>query len=106
MDIVSHLRGDVKKGTIMTQNEMVLNHLCKYGSITPKDAEELYGIMRLGARIYDLKQSGHSVQTKMESSKNRFGVTVSYARYYLKEVQNSGKGVHEGREDSVSGSGS
>ena len=66
----------------MTQCEMVLNHLLSEGSITPKDAEKRYGIMRLGARIYDLRNSGHTITTKFETKKNRFGVLTTYARYY------------------------
>lgn len=39
----------------MTQNEQVLRHLLENKKITSLEAIELYGIMRLGARIYDLK---------------------------------------------------
>ena len=39
----------------MTQNEAVLRHLLDNGGITSLEAMERYGIMRLGARIYDLK---------------------------------------------------
>ena len=34
-------------GNEMTQNEMVLHHLKAYGSITPKEAMDLYAVMRL-----------------------------------------------------------
>lgn len=40
----------------MTQNEEVLRHLLVNGSITSREAMEKYGIMRLGARIYELKK--------------------------------------------------
>ena len=66
----------------MTQCEMVLNHLRTKGSISPREAEEEYGIMRLGARIYDLKSEGHPIDAKMERMENRFGKTTTYARYY------------------------
>lgn len=66
----------------MTQCEMVLNHLLSEGSITPKEAEKRYGIMRLGARIYDLRKHGYTITTKPETKKNRFGVLTTYARYY------------------------
>lgn len=68
----------------MSQNEMVLQHLQRFGSITPKDALENYGIMRLGARIYNLRSKGHNIIRENEHSVNRFGRAVVYARYWLK----------------------
>ena len=38
-----------------SQRERILNHLKKYGSITQKDAWELYGVSRLSAIICNLK---------------------------------------------------
>lgn len=67
----------------MSHNEMILNHLKTRGSITPLEAINEYGILRLGARIYDLKDEGWPIKTVMETSKNRFGVPVRYARYSL-----------------------
>lgn len=39
-----------------TQNETVLNHLRKYGSITTWIAIKRYKITRVGARIHDLER--------------------------------------------------
>lgn len=72
------------------QRNMVLNHLEKYGSITPKQAEERYGIMRLGARIFELRKLGYQIVTVMEKNKNRFGVETQYARYHLKKGKSNG----------------
>lgn len=69
----------------MTQNEMVLQHLKAYGSITPKEAMDLYAVMRLGARIHELKKDGHRIQTTNEKAMNRFGDPVHFARYRLVE---------------------
>lgn len=69
----------------MSQNELVLKHLQRYGSITPLQAFDLYGIMRLGARIYDLKRQGENIRVHMEQRENRFGDTVRYARYFISE---------------------
>lgn len=71
----------------MTQCEMVLNHLQTHGSITPLDAEKEYGIMRLGARIYDLKRQGYPISVKMETENNRFGKSTTYARYFYGVLQ-------------------
>lgn len=48
----------------MTQNEMVLGHLKREGSITPLVALSLYGVYRLSARINDLREEGHDIETE------------------------------------------
>ena len=67
----------------MTQRERVLDHLEKHGTITPMEAINELGIMRLGARIWDLRHDGHDIRRNMITSKNRYGDTVSYAEYRL-----------------------
>lgn len=69
----------------MTQNEMILEHLQNYGSITPQEAIQQYSVMRLGARIFDLKKEGHHILTTLENSLNKYGEKVHYARYRLME---------------------
>lgn len=54
-----------------------------FGSISPVEAMQDLGCMRLGARIFDLKQAGHAIRREMETGKNRYGETTSYARYRL-----------------------
>ena len=39
-----------------SQCDMVLDHLKNHGSISHREAEELYGIARLAARINDLRR--------------------------------------------------
>lgn len=68
----------------MTQTERVIKHLKEYGSITPLEAIREYGITRLGARIWDLRDLGYDIETQTETSKNRFGDKTSYAKYVLK----------------------
>jgi hypothetical protein len=65
----------------MTQTERVLRHLQDYGSITQWEAIRDYGIMRLGARIWDLKRQGHVISTERETGVNRYGEKTAYARY-------------------------
>lgn len=67
----------------LTQTGKVLRHLRDYGSITPMDAMSDYGIMRLGARIYDLKRHGHVIQSELVQGQNRYGETTRYAKYTL-----------------------
>ncbi len=44
-----------------TQNLAVLNHLRKWGSITPAQSWSDLHIYRLGARIFDLRGKGHDI---------------------------------------------
>lgn len=68
---------------MQTQNDMILRHLRAFGSISPREALDLYGCMRLGARIYDLKRQGFAIRASRETSRNRRGDKVTYARYYM-----------------------
>ena len=43
----------------MTQCDTILKHLLEIGPITALVADRRYGIMRLAARIWDLKEAGH-----------------------------------------------
>lgn len=61
----------------MSQNEIILSHL-KRSSITPLQALDVYGVMRLAARIADLRSAGNLIAT--ETVKRG---TKKYARYHL-----------------------
>lgn len=67
----------------MTSKALILRHLTDYGSITAWEAVKDYGIMRLGARVWDLRHAGYPIATHMEVSVNRYGMPVRYARYTL-----------------------
>lgn len=77
-----------KSNSNPTQCTMVLDYIQKHGSITPRDAEEMYGIMRLGARIYELKKKGYRIKTELTEGKNRFGQKTRYARYSIERSNN------------------
>lgn len=67
----------------MTQNEQVLRHLLNNKKITSLEAVELYGIMRLGARIYDLKKQGYQIKTYLRVGKSQNGESMVYAEYRM-----------------------
>lgn len=67
----------------MTQNELIKQHLEAHGSITPLEAMTEYGIMRLGARIFNLKEQGVPIQTNMVTGINRYGKPTRFAEYRL-----------------------
>lgn len=53
----------MKQPGVDSQNETVLHHMQKIGPITPAEAYEKYGILRLGARRFDLIGMGYDVRT-------------------------------------------
>ena len=65
----------------MTQNEMVLTYIEQNGSIDPLRAFTDLGIMRLAARISDLKRSGHDIVTEMKTRTMPNGTVKSWAEY-------------------------
>lgn len=69
-----------------SQKQQILDHILKHGSITPNDADALFGCKRLSARIWDLIHTdGVDIKCKIERGKNRFGAPCTYARYYIGE---------------------
>lgn len=68
----------------MMQEELVMTYLRKHGSITQADATRELGVTRLAAIIWKLRhRRGFIINDKNEVGKNRFGMKVNYARYYL-----------------------
>lgn len=68
----------------MTQKEKILQYIEETGSITPLDALREFGCMRLASRVSELKRDGYPIKATMETSKNRNGEPVRYARYEMK----------------------
>ena len=68
-----------------TQKDRVLEYIQQFGSITSLDAFRDLGNTRLSASIWLLRhEDGIEIESISESTKNRFGDTVSYFRYYIK----------------------
>jgi hypothetical protein len=66
-----------------TQNAQILTALQSGAGLTSLDAQERYGIMRLAARILDLRGEGHNILSKRVEVTNRYGEKVRVARYWL-----------------------
>jgi hypothetical protein len=66
------------RSKIMTQNKEILAHLKEHKTIDSIQALNEYGCFRLGARIYDLKQDGFIIQTRMVTNKQN---KKSFAQY-------------------------
>lgn len=68
---------------MITQTDRIIRHIQDYGSITPVEAMQEYGIMRLASRMCDIKRAGYTVRREMVTGKNRYGESTTYARYFL-----------------------
>ena len=68
---------------------MIINHLREYGSITQLEALRDYGCMRLASRISDLRKTGIKIIRLTETSRNRYGQKIRYARYIMEGNENA-----------------
>ena len=66
-----------------TQNARLLAYLRVHREIDPLTAWRELGIYRLGARIYDLREAGHSIESDRIPVENQFGEECRVARYRL-----------------------
>ena len=64
----------------MTQNEHILAWLESGRSISPREADDMFGCTRLGARIYDLKRRGYPIISERVDGFNKFGDKCHWAR--------------------------
>ncbi len=67
----------------MTQADQLVRYLEEFGSVTPLEALRDLGIMRLGARIWELKKRGANITTRLLSVPNRWGKACHVAEYTL-----------------------
>ena len=72
----------------MTQNELIINHLIKYGHITRNEAFGIYRITRLAARIKELEQQG-LVFIREFLGKHRQDYRYSVPEHLLIEMRNA-----------------
>jgi len=70
-----------------SQSAAILYHLQNYGSLTQLQAIDLFNCMRLAARVADLRDAGHNIQTDMKRLKNGKKIAV----YSLPKIQKQGE---------------
>ena len=71
------------ESAVATQNNQVLAYLMEHGSIDQLRAFEELRILRLGARIYDLKKSGVAITGEMQTRRDENGKTKQWKVYRL-----------------------
>lgn len=69
----------------MTQCERILKYMRDFGSINPMQAMKDLGVMRLAARVADLKKAGHKITRRTVTGRNRYDEKVIFAEYRLEE---------------------
>ena len=68
-----------------SQCERLLAHLKEGLPLTHRKAEIGYGVQRLAARMYDLKQLGHQIEKRMVEVPTRDGRRARVAEYFLEQ---------------------
>ena len=64
------------------QQFRIMNYLFYNGSITPAEAYEKLGVMKLSKRIGELIRNGHRIRKEYVAGENRYGEKVRYMKYY------------------------
>lgn len=57
--------GYVESATRLSQDEQILNYLWEGNTLTPLEALDKFGCFRLGARIWELRQSGEPIVSEL-----------------------------------------
>lgn len=65
----------------MNQQKRILEYMKAHGGITAAEAFRDLGVMRLSARIKEMRQDGVDIIAQRMEGRNRYGETVHYVRY-------------------------
>lgn len=67
----------------LSQYDVILNHLKEGKEITQLEATKKYGILRLGAIIFNLRKDGYQISTRREHTPTKYVNSSNYAVYKL-----------------------
>lgn len=79
MRAVQQIEGGFKMKTNTSQNDRILKHLKRGKTISPLEAMGVFGVYRLAARIFELRQDGHEIVKTIKDD----GQGRTYAEYSL-----------------------
>lgn len=71
----------------MTQHDMILDYIERFGSISPMEAFSDLGITKLATRVSEMKRDGIEFEQEIVNSKNRYGEKVHFMKYRLKDKE-------------------
>ena len=69
------------------KEKRVLQYLEDFGSITSLDAFKDLGDTRLAATIFQLRKKGYDIISETQTSVNRYGDNVHFAKYFFKDKE-------------------
>ena len=67
----------------MSQKERILKYLQSGKPLTSMQAINWWGVTRIGARVWELRDEGHNITTTMKAVKTRDGKKTMVASYQL-----------------------
>lgn len=70
-----------------SQCNKIISYMQTHGGITQLDAYLDIGCWRLASRINDLKKRGYAIKRETIKVQNRYGESVSVARYSLQDEE-------------------
>ena len=73
----------MKNQKTKSQKSEILRYMKSHKGITSVQAFERFGITRLADIIYTLRQEGYEIETENITKKNRYGHSVTFAKYSL-----------------------
>lgn len=53
---------------------MTIEYIRLYGSISPLEALQAFGCLRLPARVSDLRKAGHDIKTTIADGKKKYAI--------------------------------
>lgn len=72
-----------------TQCDRIRQYIKDFGSITTLEAFTELGVVRLGARISEMRKRGENITDETETVKNRYGEKCTIKRYYLEDAESA-----------------
>lgn len=66
-----------------TQKTEILKYMQTHRGITSLQAIEKFGATRLSDIIFKLRKEGYEIETEQITKKNRYGHSVTFAKYNL-----------------------
>lgn len=67
----------------MNQQQLILQYIKDFGSISDYEAVVELGILQFGARLKELKEQGYIFEYEWIHKKNRYGKMVRFKKYKI-----------------------
>lgn len=71
----------------MNIQNRILDYLKAGNSITALEAQQIFGTLRLGAYICNLRKEGYNIKSTTEKGQNRYGDKISWSKYQLESME-------------------